>query len=640
MSSISDAWPVSIQRKLVAIVIADIVGYSRLMERDESGTHLRLLALRSEVVDPALTTHIGRVVSTAGDSFLAEFLSATSAVRFTVEIQREMAARNRDVAPDMKMQFRMGINLGEVIVDGHDIIGDDVNVAARLEVLAEPGGVCVAASIREQIRDDLGVAFVDAGLQQIKNIAKPVRMYRVALDGSGNASGGGAPPRTLGSVQTRTRRRARTLWTLGIAGAAAAGVVAWVFLQHLPQEAPMAAAALQASRLLVVLPFAAPKEDAALRTVADNLTAEITRAIADAQGGGVIAPNIAALLRNKAVDEVALGRELNVRYVLEGELHADGDDVAVTARVVDTTSGTLVGSNRLAVRRADLEREQPRLVNRLSYEVQNIVSSADARRTNAKPMAAMTVQELTDRALLLSASEDRAKLREGRRFADEAIRRDPSAARAYTARTVVTFSDFLVDFTADGARQLGDMDRDSLRATVLDDRDPQTWMARAFALQAQSRHLAALDALDRAQALDPSHHWTLRGFVLIHAGKSQEALKMIAERNALLGNGVHENLAVVSCYANVLLGNFRGAMGECQRSVNNDTYWAYLGLAAAAAETGDAAGAKAASDELIRRVPTLTLARLRAWNFSTNPVWREQVDSRLIPALRKAGVPE
>src|ERR1700687_589982 len=182
-----------ITRRLVAIVVADVVGYTRLMEHDEGGTHARMHEIRDQVVDPEIAALGGRIVKTAGDGMLVEFGSAAAALRFAIEVQRAISARNQPVAPDEQIQFRIGINLGDIIVDGNDIAGDGVNVAARLETLSEPGGICVSAAVRDQIHEDLSVEFTDIGEQHVKNIARPIRVYRVA-------------PRT-GAYQQPSRRR-------------------------------------------------------------------------------------------------------------------------------------------------------------------------------------------------------------------------------------------------------------------------------------------------------------------------------------------------------------------------------------------------------------------------------------------------
>jgi adenylate cyclase len=213
------------KRKLVAVVMADVVGYSRLMERDEAGTHQRLRALHDELIAPKIAEHGGRTVKTAGDGMLVEFPSATSALRCAVEVQRELGVRNLYAIPDVRIALRIGINLGDIIVDGDDIIGDDVNVAARLETLAEPGGICVASAIWEQVHEDLGIEFIDAGEQHVENISKPVRVFRVALaKGRSQSDGNGLTAKASGPATSwRQRFSARRV---GIATFAAVAICA------------------------------------------------------------------------------------------------------------------------------------------------------------------------------------------------------------------------------------------------------------------------------------------------------------------------------------------------------------------------------------------------------------------------------
>src|SRR6266496_5436293 len=219
----------AVSRRLVAVVVADVVGYSRLMERDEAGTHQRLRALHSELIAPKIAEHGGRTVKTSGDGMLLEFASATSALRCAVEIQREMGVRNLYVAPDERIEFRIGINLGDIIVEGDDILGDGVNVAARLETLADPGGICVASAVWEQVHEDLGVEFVDSGMQHVKNISKPIRVYRVAL-GKGARLGSDAQAPAMGGSRLRGSRLAIVAGSIAVIALLGSG--AWYYTHH------------------------------------------------------------------------------------------------------------------------------------------------------------------------------------------------------------------------------------------------------------------------------------------------------------------------------------------------------------------------------------------------------------------------
>lgn len=227
----------AVERRLAAIVIADVVGYTRLMERDDTGTFARLRTIRDEVVDPAIVSHGGRIVKTAGDGLLAEFPSALSALRASVQIQREMARRNAGVAADDRIDYRIGVNLGDVMAEAGDIAGDGVNVASRLEALAEPGGICVSGAVRDQVHGQLDAEFADIGEQQVKNIARPIRVYRVVLGGST------VPPpgtRAYAGPAASTRR-----WlgiATGLAALVAVGLTAWVLFDRGTKPGPTSTA--------------------------------------------------------------------------------------------------------------------------------------------------------------------------------------------------------------------------------------------------------------------------------------------------------------------------------------------------------------------------------------------------------------
>jgi adenylate cyclase len=255
-------------RRLTAILAADVAGYSRLMGADEEGTHERLKALRREVVDPKIAEHHGRIVKTTGDGLLVEFASVVDAVRCAIELQRGMAERNADTPPEPQIEFRVGINLGDVIVEGEDIFGDGVNIAARLETLADPGGICVSRVVRDQIRDKIDVALEDMGEQQVKNIARPVHAYRLSLGKTAS----------------------------------------WKTPLTLPDKPSIA-----------VLPFANMSGDPEQEYFADGMVEEIITALSRIRWLFVIARNSSFTYKGQAVDVKQVGRELGVRYVLVSE---------------------------------------------------------------------------------------------------------------------------------------------------------------------------------------------------------------------------------------------------------------------------------------------------------------------------------
>jgi len=624
-------------RKLVAVVFADVVGYSRLMERDEAGTHQRLRDLREKLIDPKITEHGGRTVHTSGDGTLIEFPSATSALRCAVEIQREMGVRNLYLPPDQRIELRIGINLGDIIVEGEDIAGDGVNVAARLEAMAEPGGICVASAVWEQVHEDLGVEFVDAGDQHVKNISKPIRVFRVAL---GKGSAAKAPTETPAAPTRRIngRRIAIAAGALLVLGAVAVGMWQWG-----PRQGPPAAtmASGPPPRSIMVLPVKAPVADAALSTLADALTGDVSRALANSlRDVRVVAPNLAAV-QGKAIDERALGREANVRYLVAGEVRGTGDDIVVTARLIDTTNAKELASERRAIARARAVEDHELLVARVTAATRLMFQNAEGRRIAGEPAGATDAQSLAARANAIFTEEDLASTRAARKLYEQAREGDPALVAAWVGHMWTLDSEHWYDLAAGrNERLLAEMDRDSRRAIALDDRDPRAWNARAQALWLQWQWHAAFEANDRAVALDPTRFSLQRSLLYIATGKSAEALQVIAKRNAMLGAPGSDSL-FLACHAHIHLGRYEEAIEECERTVvDSNDYWVYVDLTAAYAQTGDMARAAAAKTQLMKRVPDFTISRLEAKQFSNNPTWQREIRDNFISGLRKAGVPE
>jgi TolB-like protein len=286
----------------MAILAADVAGYSRLVGADEEGTLARWKAHWRELIDPKITEHGGRTVRITGDGMLVEFASVTAAVRCAVEVQRAMGERNADVPQEQRIEFRMGINVGDIIIDGSDMWGDGVNVAARLEALAEPGGICVSGRVQEDVQGRLDIAFQDTGEQQLKNIARPVRVYRVRLDGTAEASPG------------------------------------------LP---------LPTKPSIAVLPFNNMSGDPEQEYFADGMVEEIITALSRMRWLFVIARNSSFTYKGRAVDVKQVGRELGVRYVLEGGVRKAANRVRITAQLIDASTGapSLGGPLRRRARR-------------------------------------------------------------------------------------------------------------------------------------------------------------------------------------------------------------------------------------------------------------------------------------------------
>jgi adenylate cyclase len=300
-------------RRLVAILAADVAGYSRLMGADEEGTHERLKAHRRRLVDPKISEHSGRIVKTTGDGMLAEFPSVVDAVRCAAELQRAMIDREAGIPEDCRIRFRIGINLGDVMAEDGDIFGDGVNIAARLEALAEPGGICISRMVRDQIRDKLGYSFEDLGEQSVKNIARPVRAY--------------APrPEAIAELPA-----------------------------PMASPTPPVSQTAAAPRLsIVVLPFANLSNDPEQEYFADGITEDVTSNLSRLADMLVISRNTAFTFKERRVETRQIGRELSVRYVLEGSVRRSGSQVRANAQLIDAETDAHLWADRFDGNTADL----------------------------------------------------------------------------------------------------------------------------------------------------------------------------------------------------------------------------------------------------------------------------------------------
>jgi len=374
-------------RRLAAILAADVAGYSRLMGADEDGTLARLKAIRRELADPKIAEHRGRIVKTTGDGLLAEFPSVVDAVRCAAEVQRGMLDREPDSPDEQRIRLRIGINLGDVIAEGDDIFGDGVNVAARLEALAEPGGICVSGVVRDQIRGKLPYPLADTGEQSVKNIAEPIRVYALPPEAIADL-----PP---SSITIPALRRGNTT-PITIGGAIATVLIAvgaW-WLWPATKSAPTLAAAtatpipqpFAAPRLsIVVLPFANLSNDPDQQYFADGITEDLTTDLSRIAGMFVISRNSAFTYRNKPIDTRQIGRELGVRHALEGSVQRSGKQVRVNAQLIDAETGAHLWAERFdrdtpPVGRSRIARARVSRVSRLSRGRYGLRTTEEAYR--------------------------------------------------------------------------------------------------------------------------------------------------------------------------------------------------------------------------------------------------------------------
>jgi TolB-like protein/class 3 adenylate cyclase len=378
-------------RRLAAILAADVAGYSRLIGADEGGTLQALKAIRAELIDPTIAAHNGRLVKTTGDGLLVEFGSVVDALRCANEVQAGTAERNTAVPNDRRIEFRIGINVGDIVVEDGDIFGDGVNIAARLEGLAEPGGICVSARVQEDAAGKLDLAFEDMGEQALKNITRPVRAYRIATD---------LAPRTAPEVPALP----------------------------LPDKPSIA-----------VLPFANMSGDPEQEYFADGMVEEIITALSRIRWLFVIARNSSFTYKGQAVDVKQVGRELGVRYVLEGSVRKAAGRVRITAQLIDATTGTHLWADRFDGSLEDVFELQDKVASSVAGVIEPALQAAETARSATRPTTDLTAYDLYLRAYAMVWSAAR-QIPEALRLMEQAIARDPHYGPALALGLVLLFS--------------------------------------------------------------------------------------------------------------------------------------------------------------------------------------------------------
>jgi adenylate cyclase len=480
-------------RRLAAILAADVAGYSRLMGEDEEGTLAALQAIRRELGDPKITEHHGRIVKTTGDGLLVEFASVVDAVRCACEIQREMAARNAGSPAARRIEFRIGIHQGDIIVEDGDIFGDGVNVAARLESLAEPGGICVSRRVQEDAVGRLDLGFEDIGEQALKNIARPVRVYRVALARH-------APHPAAARVPPSPRER-------GEGGGEG---------PPLPDKPSIA-----------VLPFQNMSGDPEQEYFADGMVEEIITALSRIRWLFVIARNSSFTYKGQAIDVKRVGRELGVRYVLEGSVRKGGNRVRITAQLIEAQTGTHLWADRFDGSLEDVFDLQDKVATSVAGVIEPALQAAEVRRSSRQITNDLDAYDLYLRAYALMLSPSRS-VPQLAALLDQAIARDPDFGPALGLAAVFHMNSDILGWTndrEDNRRKGLERGRRALRAAG---DDPAILANVAFALGYFGEDITAMIGLvDRALALNPSfaRAWHVSGCLRLWAGQADIAIE-------------------------------------------------------------------------------------------------------------------
>jgi adenylate cyclase len=469
-----------VERRLAAILAVDVAGYSRLMGEDEEGTLAALRAVRRELGDPKITEHRGRIVKTTGDGLLVEFASVVDAVRCAVEVQREMVARNAAVPAARRIEFRMGVNVGDIIIEDGDIFGDGVNIAARLEALAEPGGICISAAAHEQVRDKLDFSFEDMGEQQVKNIARPVRTHRIVV---------GSTSEPISSAAASTE-------------------------PSLPDKPSIA-----------VLPFQNLSGDPEQEYFADGVVEDIVTALSRVGLFFVIARNSSFTYKGKPVDIKQVGRELGARYVLEGSIRKAANRVRITGQLIEATTGHHIWADRFDGSLDDIFDLQDRLTESVVGSIVPSVQRAEIARAYAKPTENLAAYDLYLRALGRFYARSQSAFEEALTLLERAIRLDPeyALAKALFAGVVVS-RDTGGWSNAEEKAKATSLAREAVHSNR-DDPDTLRFAAHALSHIAHDYELA-LSTIARAIRLNPNSAQALMraGWVHLHAGDYEPAL--------------------------------------------------------------------------------------------------------------------
>jgi adenylate cyclase len=580
------------ERRLAAVFAADMVGYSRLMEADETGTLARLKTHRIELIDPAITKNRGRIIKTTGDGMLVEFHSVVDAVLCAAEVQRRMARRNADVAPARWMQFRIGINLGDVIVDGNDIFGDGVNVASRLEVLAESGGICVSGAVRDQVGDRLeDMSFEDLGDQTVKNIVRPIRVFRIRLDPDSRVA---------------------------------------------PDQARNAAAPTVARKpSIAVLPLVNMSGDPEQEFFADGLTEDIITELSRFHDLLVISRNSTFVYKGKAVKVQEVAKEFAVDYVLEGSVRKAGDRIRVTVQLIDAEADRHVWAERYDRELADIFAIQDEMTRAIVATLPGRVEAAAHDRVKRKPTDNMAAYECVLAAKVLHHRSTREDNAEAQRLLERAIALDPNYAHAHAWRACVLGQTWVYSWCADRDATFEQVAVELEIALKLDDNDSDVHRILAALNLNREDHDKAAYHQERALALNPNYDLVVvqQGELLTWLGRPEEGIDWI--KKAMRLNPYHPERFWShlgrACYCAEKYAEAAEAFSRITRP--DHTHHAFL--AATFAQMGNAVAAAAHAAEVLKREPNFSAA-----TYLTTQHYKREVDrERHAAGLLKAGLP-
>jgi class 3 adenylate cyclase/TolB-like protein len=621
-----------VERRLAAILIADVVGYSRLMGVDEVGTLRQLTAHRRERIDPAVAAGRGRIVKTTGDGILAEFPSAVDAVVCAITIQRGLASRNEAVPEEKRLAFRIGINVGDIIIEANDIFGDGVNVAARLETLCEPGGICISRAVRDQVRDKLPVAFDDLGEQSVKNIARPVRAFGLAPQAIT------AVPELAQNRPTAPEGRVRPWLVAALVAVtlAAGGTAWWMMRATTPVPAATTTAPIGAARAsIAVLPLEALGAEGGSDYFADGLTEDIISALGRFRDLSVMSLGAVFAYKGKHPPPAEVGRDLKVRYVVEGFIRRGPERIRVSVSLTDTNRNAVLWSEKYDAEPKDIFSVQDQITRRISGALAVRVTSLEITQSAAKPPSTLEASDLVLRGRDLLSRLTRSANAQARGLFERAIELDPGYAPAYVGLGHVNLRAVNLGWTQDPNEALERAENLGRKAIGLDDLSPGAHALLGYVALHFGDYDRALDELKRAIELNGSDAEAYSGLatVLLYRGDIAGAIsagELLAQLQPDLSAIEAFNLATAYLLAD------RGADAvhilEHAHDRNRALMETNVILAAAYAEVGRQQEAERQAEAVRQRFPGFSFQEFGS--LLRDPSQRE----KLARSLKKAGL--
>jgi adenylate cyclase len=659
---------VAAERRLAAILVCDVVSYSRLIGQDESGTLRRIKAIRRDIVDPNIRACRGRIVKTTGDGILIEFPSAVEAVRCAIAVQRAMAERNAETSPDQRIEFRVGVHQGDVVVDDRDLFGDGVNVAARLETLSETGGICISSRVYEDLSGRLELAFVDRGEQQVKNIARPVRVYALGKEAIAALPAERiqrAPPSVSDQPEpamTKFLRTSYARWAAAVVALSVIGVVAWLTVERngiSGQATPTLAAGGAAPArgpTVAVLPFDNLSGDPGQEFFSDGLSDELITVLSRFDELHVLARNTTFAFKKKAVDMQELGQKLKAQYIIEGSFRRVADQISVTAQLIDARTGTHVWAQTYERPTASTSviAIQDDIAQRIGVAVGDIktgaVAKAEEARTRNQPATELSSYDCVAQAnQAMSGKTNVEPMRRARICLEATVKRDPTYAEAWAV-----FSSILLQ-----QRQWGT----GLASPEADDIDKRAYLipriveaaSRAVELapNSASTHLSLFRAYyatcqpermhveaDRVLAINPNDAFALAymGNTLAYAGEWDYGRRLGEKGIALAGVAAQPWWWWVVAKDYYHKGEYAKAFEFFERSYVEQNWLDHLHIVYTLPYLGRIDDARAEIPALLKLKPTTSVREAdryyKMWCFDAD------FRGRMVTALRLAGLRE